>query len=169
MMQSSLGSWSGIISVPLGEGDKETTSVFTLRLHPSETDGGQLVAIPLLNLQQWMCTQMRVTAECHTASDGKKLYAVTMTPNTSFLQTAYLRLRLSDDGSTLTGWCNANPTFDIDKPPIASSSVIMKRGLSTDIMSFYPSASQLCTNKAQALWHFAISTASASETSPGTS
>ncbi|KAI0741196.1 hypothetical protein C8Q76DRAFT_710506 [Earliella scabrosa] len=157
-----LGPWTGIIHTTTSEGsdDMETGYILNFSFHASPQNPKGFLARPTL-YWPWMCTRTDCVGEAGVGPDGQYSYTVTVTPNSSLLGPTHVRLRLRDDGMTLTGDMDY-PQPDLVEAPTDDkgsrrNQVTLKRNSSPVIMACYPSPSSIVSNKSAALWKFAIS------------
>lgn len=147
----SLGYW---VASRTHEADKTLhRDVFTFTFHISPTDSNKVVAISRLQWS-WLCTLQTTTGEVSEVTDGgQRTYLITTTCNSGAVAPSYFKATLDADGTTLVGEQDASAAFTTPGP---KPHVVFKKGVSPETMLFYPSPSALATNKAAALWRFAL-------------
>ncbi|RPD53442.1 hypothetical protein L226DRAFT_516920 [Lentinus tigrinus ALCF2SS1-7] len=156
-LQPLLGPWTGLIGV-LYQG-VPVLSILNAVFHIAPASTDQVVASPLL-FQPWTSTHVDLVAEKLESDDGRT-YRVTIRGNSSFFSSMYLRLRLSDDGTTLAGYCYPTYDFELPRSPDGAEEkpipVVLKHNSSPEVMAFYPSTAEREAGRSRALWRFAIS------------
>ncbi|PIL29961.1 hypothetical protein GSI_07872 [Ganoderma sinense ZZ0214-1] len=135
-----LGHWSGFCA----RGDTyPSQAMVALDLHVSTTDTKEFYCKGIApNGTDWS-----LSGQCAVSEDGKTQYNFTISFAARF-DTQFFSGQLDESGTALSGsW-----GFDDSKP----FAFIFKR-LSSEVMRFYPTPSELAANKPRALWRFAIS------------
>ncbi|KAI0766998.1 hypothetical protein C8Q74DRAFT_1369868 [Fomes fomentarius] len=156
-----LGLWTGLSFTFTKRSSHPRILIINLTFHASWHNPKQAVAFPKLYFP-WRATRTDCITEAVTMPEGEQWYNMTITSNSSLLP-QNLRLRLSADGTTLTG----EHTFtvapadenDVERDPeaqVPTSHIVFKKDSSPEIMACYPSPASLSANKTRALWGYAI-------------
>ncbi|EIW54523.1 uncharacterized protein TRAVEDRAFT_74550 [Trametes versicolor FP-101664 SS1] len=151
-----LGRWAGV-TTSVVDGTLSHRS-FNFNFHISPSDRKQVIAAPPLTMPEpYAHATLTGTFTGRDQEDHHRTYIISNAYNTSALPVGYLKVVLSENGTTLDNEKNAALSFSTSASDLNLPRVVIKKGSSPDIMQFYPLPSELEGNKASALWRFAIS------------
>lgn len=152
----SLGRWAGV-ATSVVDGTLSHRS-FNFNFHISPSDRKQVIAAPPLTMPgPYAHATLTGTFTGRDQEDHHRTYVISNAYNTSALPVGYIKVVLSENGTTLDSEKDAALSFSTSASDLNLPRVVIKKGSSPDIMQFYPLPSELEGNKASALWRFAIS------------
>ncbi|KAH9856040.1 hypothetical protein C2E23DRAFT_563914 [Lenzites betulinus] len=140
----------------------ETRSILALTFHISPTDSTKVIAVPRLCLP-WLSTRVTFTGAFTGMNDvGQHTYLITTVSNSSSPWKVEIKVALHADGITLTGEQQSSSVLLPFVTNLYSAipytyHCTFKKGITPEVMIFYPSSDSLLANRPAALWRYAIS------------